>query len=476
MCSNRNILVISLVSLFVFCEASYANRGDAVGQLMVKLGKSFASGGSKANALKAKSIRSKFLTEVEALKGLALSSRGSRGEFSGHILKSARRMKLGVSFKEMIAEVIKKIEKDIQMARQAVGERRLYGDVGERSSRGYISRGDLDKKLEPMLTYLKRLKEQTTWPTTSIKKGYYLTPHNLTYHSLDSGEISLFPYSISRALDAADDAIILKNKGSASATEALIKVFDSKELLDVNSIHQMGIVVIKIFPNKIDGFFQDFVRVSFEKFAKTSYDFEVYRAVASLLKSFSSSYRDTEVAARALAKVSEDIMSLGHIVNGRKITEGLLDVIPPFSVVKDGGKLSIGYNDEWVKNIRIIDHLRSANTGSLSNFSVRFSNVFKRAREFGSQFVGDANLAKKVMFDFKDAILKGGAIKDKIVTTYFRWVLNDRKILSISNDEVGKIIAEIIESKNLFHLIDDPEISKILDEVPDIMESITKHL
>ena len=113
---------------------------------------------------------------------------------------------------------------------------------------------------------------------------------------------------------------------------------------------------------------------------------------------------------------------------------------------------------------------------NLSDLSAKLSNAFKRAREFGDQFIGNANLAKKVIFDFKGAILKGGALKDEVVTTYFRWILKDRKILSISNDEVGKIIAEIIESKNLFHLIDDPEISKILDEVPDIMESITKHL
>ena len=73
-------------------------------------------------------------------------------------------------------------------------------------------------------------------------------------------------------------------------------------------------------------------------------------------------------------------------------------------------------------------------------------------------------------------ILKGGELKDEVVTTYFRWILNDRKILSISDGEVAKIIAEIIESKNLFHLMDDPEISRVLDEVPAIMESIAKLL
>ena len=60
MCVNRNILVASLALLFVFCKVSYANRGEAVGQLMVKLGNALTQGGSKANALKAQSIRSKF--------------------------------------------------------------------------------------------------------------------------------------------------------------------------------------------------------------------------------------------------------------------------------------------------------------------------------------------------------------------------------------------------------------------------------
>ena len=372
MCVNRNILVVSLASLFVFCEVSYANRGEAVGQLMVKLGNALTQGGSKANALKAKAIRSKFLTEVkadhaEALGGLSRSY--SRGEFLG-----------------------------------------------------------------------------------------------------------LFPYSISKALGTVDDAIILKNRGgSVSATEAFIKVFHSKELLDVNSIHQMWFVVVKVFPNKTDGygFLQDFVEVIFKKFAETPYDFEVYRAAASLVKGFSS-IKNSEIV-QSLSRISEDIMRLGHIVNGREITEGSLNVISPFRVVASGRGVGIAYSDEWIKNTsRMIDE--AATTGSLSDLSSSLSSAFKRAREFGNQFVGDGNLAKKVIFDFKEVILKGGELKDEVVTTYFRWILNDRKILSISDGEVAKIIAEIIESKNLFHLMDDPEISRILDEVPDIMESITKLL
>ena len=364
MCSNRNILVISLASLFVFCEASYANRGkavgDAVGQLMVKLGKSFTSGGSKAKALKAKSIRSEFLTTVkaehgDALKRLSIFSFHGR-EFSNHILKSARQIKSEVGFKDMAAEIIQKIRINIRLAQKGAVEHKLYGYIGGNSSKGYISRGDLDKKLEPMLRYLRRLKDQDTWPRTGIKDGYYATPqHNLTYHTLDGEEISLFPYSINRALDVVDDAIILKNKGSASATEALIKVFDSKELLDVNSIHQMWFVVVKVFPNKMDRFLDDFVEVIFEKFAKTSYDFEVYRAAASLVKGLPS-HGNSEMA-QSLSEISEDIMRLGHRVNGKEIAKGSLNAISLFSVVERSGmKLGVKYSDEWVLNTsRMID-------------------------------------------------------------------------------------------------------------------------
>ena len=379
----------------------------------------------------------------------------------------------------MTAGIIQRIEENIQMAQKAADEMRLYGSIGNGFSlgkRGYISRGELDKSFEPMFRYLRRLRDRGTWPRGSIKDGYYSSStHDLTYHSTNR-EIGLFPYSISKALGNVDDAIILRNKGSVSATEALIKVFHSKELLDVNSIHQMWFVVVKVFPNKIDGFLQDFVKVIFKKFAETPYDFEVYRAAASLVKGFSSSikYSDSEIA-QSLSRISEDIMRLGHIVNGREIAEGSLNVISPFRVVASGRGVGIAYSDEWIKNTsRMIDE--AATTGSLSDFSLSLSSAFKRAREFGNKFVGDENLAKKVIFDFKDAILKGGELKDEVVTTYFRWILNDRKILSISDGEVAKIIAEIIESKNLFHLMDDPEISRVLDEVPAIMESIAKLL
>ena len=484
MCSNRTILVISLASLFVFYEASYANRGEAVGQLMVKLGKSLTLGGSKAKALKAKSIRSEFLTEIkaehgDALKRLSMFSLYSK-EFSNHILNSARQIKSEVGFKDMTAEIIQKIEADIRLAREAVGSRRLYGYTGFTSSeiigggmrlpeKNYISPKSFEEGIRPMLSYLKRLKGQNNWPQTSIKDGYHST-----HLSLDGEKEDLFSYAISRALDNVDDAIKLKNVGSVSATEALIKVFQSNKLLDVNSIHQMWFVVVKVFPNKIEGFLDDFVEVIFEKFAKTSYDFEVYRAAASLVKGLPS-HGNSEMA-QSLSEISEDIMRLGHIVNGKGIAKGSLNVISLFSVVERSGmKLSIKYSDEWVENTsRMIDDV--ANTGNLNDLSAKLSNAFKRAEEFGDQFVGDANLAKKVIFDFKGAILKGGKFKDEIVTIYFRWILNDRKILSISNDEVAKSIAEIIESKDLFHLMDDPEISRILDEVPSIMESITKYL
>ena len=351
MCVNRNILVASLALLFIFCKASYANRGEAVGELMVRLGNSLTSGGSKADVLRAKSIRSEFLTKVKAehFKDLRTLSRYDRRAFSGHILRYARK-------------------------RITLAEHMRSGD--------------------------------------EIPK---------------------------------------------SVAEALIKVFHSNELLDVNSIHQMWLVVIKVFPSKIDGFLYDFVEVIFEKFTKTPYDFEVYRAAASLVKGLIPPGKHPELA-QSLAKISEDIMRLGHIVNGKEIAKGSLDVISPFSVVERshsmrlGVKLGIKYNDEWVKNTsRMIDDV--ANTGNLSDLSAKFSNAFKRAREFGDQFVGDTNLAKKVIFGFKDTILKGRTVKDDKVTIYFRWILNDRKILNISNDEVAKIIAEIIESKNLFHLM-----------------------
>ena len=175
--------------------------------------------------------------------------------------------------------------------------------------------------------------------------------------------------------------------------EALIKVFQSNELLDVNSIHQMWFVVVKVFPNKIDGFLQDFVEVIFKKFAETPYDFEVYRAAASLVKGFSSSIKNAEVT-QSLSRISEDIMRLGHIVNGREITAGSLNVISPFRVVGSGRGLGITYSDEWIKNTsRMIDE--AATTGSLSDLSSSLSSAFKRAREFGNQFVGDGNLAKK---------------------------------------------------------------------------------
>ena len=271
MCVNRNILVVSLASLFVFCEVSYANRGEAVGQLMVKLGNALTQGGSKANALKAKSIRSKFLTAVkadhaEALRGLSRSGRGERGEFSGHILGSARQIKSGTDFKDMTAGIIQRIEERIQMAQKAANEHRLYGSLGNgfsQEKRGYISRGELDKNFEPMFRYLRRLRNRGNWPGGSIMDGYYSSStHDLMYHSADRA-IGLFPYSISKALGNVDDAIILRNKGSVSATEAFIKVFHSKDLLDVNSIHQMWFVVVKVFPNKTDGFLQDFVEVIF---------------------------------------------------------------------------------------------------------------------------------------------------------------------------------------------------------------------
>ena len=485
MCVNRNILVASLALLFIFCKASYANRGEAVGELMVRLGKSLTSGGSKADALRAKSIRSEFLTEVkadhaEALKGLSSFYGSAGGEFSGPILNSARQIKLKADFKYMTASVVGSIEANIRMAQKAADEHRLYGikidEFARRWGKDKISRRSFDEDFKPVFRYLEGLKRQDTWPRDGIKNGYYSSSiRNLTYHS-GNRKIKLFPYGISIALDNVDDAIRLKNVGSVSATEALIKVFDSKELLDVNSIHQMWFVAVKVFPNKIDWFLKDFVEVIFEKFAKTSYDFEVYRAAASLVKGLAS-HENPEIA-QSIAKISEDIMKLGHIVNGKEIAKGSLDVISPFSVVKRssmklGIKLDIKYSDEWVENTsKMIGD--AANTGNLSDLSAKFSNAFKRAREFGDQFVGDKNFARKVILGFKDAILKGGTVKDEKVTIYFRWILKDRKILSISNDEVARVIAEIIESKNLFHLMDDPEITRILDEVPEIMESIAR--
>ena len=89
MCVNRNILVASLALLFIFCKASYANRSEAVGELMVRLGKSLTySGGSKADALRAKSIRSEFLTKIKAkhYNDLRNLPRYNRRAFSGNIL------------------------------------------------------------------------------------------------------------------------------------------------------------------------------------------------------------------------------------------------------------------------------------------------------------------------------------------------------------------------------------------------------
>ncbi len=288
--------------------------------------------------------------------------------------------------------------------------------------------------------------------------------------------------------------------GCKKCTRSMISFFDESADLTADNIRGAAASIVRKFMRQVRkedrgdvihlrDFAKDFANTLAGKIGSAKYSVEVYseavrslRFIAAGLKGFGDG------AEKAFLELADDINDLGQAVaksEGKVVDNFTTTPLLVPSLTKNGKRVEhsfsgiegvyqidqLGINSNWVDSFEdIVKNSFDRNTLAAATKELRRSG--QTLRDFGLFAPKYDKLGgERIIKVFEEAINEYGAT-DEVIVEFFSWMTRNSTRFSIASDDIAETISDILKSKDLYHLLDSPQLEKVFDENPEIWKAL----